>query len=262
MTEITTPPFLTHADFECAGLRYGFFTRLGGVSTEPYASLNFSSKDDDANIQENLNRVAAAMQVEPRNLISCQQIHSTTVIATDTGWARNQRPEADAIVTRNTNLALGVLSADCAPILFYDEKAGVIGAAHAGWRGALNGVAEATIAAMEKLGAHAHAIHAVIGACIQQNSYEVGAEFPQAFIKQDTANAIFFKTAPRAGHFLFDLPGYLQQRLRLQNLAAVHSLGFDTCSDEKRFFSYRRATLRKEGVNGTLISVIRLSHKM
>ncbi|HVY13137.1 MAG TPA: peptidoglycan editing factor PgeF [Alphaproteobacteria bacterium] len=252
---MTDTPFLTHAALQT---RHGFFTREGGVSTGLYASLNcgYGSKDDNEKVSENLRRVATAMHVEPPNLLSCRQIHSNRVVTVTKPWPREERPEADGMVTREKNIALGALSADCAPVLFHDVQAGVIGAAHAGWKGALGGVLEETVSAMEKLGAKLANITAVVGACIQQNSYEVGPEFPAPFLKQDAANESFFKKAPREGHFLFDLPGYAQRRLKLRGLMNVHSLGFDTCSDETRFFSYRRATKRKEAGNGTLISAI------
>src|SRR6185369_4059183 len=151
-------------------------------------------------------------------------------------WPRDARPKADGMVTKQRGIALGIKTADCGPILFHDEKAGVIGACHAGWRGAVGGVLEETVKAMQKLGATPANISAVVGACIQQNSYEVGPEFPESFLRQDAANNAFFKKAPREGHFLFDLPGYIQARLKLLGLKNALTLGFDTCTDEKRFF--------------------------
>jgi len=261
MPEIfSLPPFLTHPQFGAENIRYGFFTREGGVSQGPYASLNCGelSNDSPENIQENFRRILAAIDLSPANLVSCGQIHSTVVVTVTKPWARDQRPRADAMVTREKGIGLGIKTADCAPVLFYDAKAKVIGAAHAGWRGALGGILEETIAAMKKLGAQAENIQAVIGPCIQQNSYEVSAEFPAPFLKQDSANEQFFKKAPRENHLLFDLPGYAQRRLKLSGLKEVYSLGFDTCSDEKRFFSYRRTTKRGEKAHGTLMSVILL----
>jgi YfiH family protein len=254
-------PFLTHSAFKPDGIRYGFFTREGGVSTGVFESLNVSERpnerDTPENVQENLRRIAEAMGVEASQLISCKQTHSKIVMTVDKPWT--VRPEADGIVTKTRGLALGIKTADCGPVLFHDDKANVIGACHAGWRGAVGGVLEETVKSMEKLGATASNISAIVGACIQQNSYEVGPEFPAPFLKQDEANNAFFKKAPRENHFLFDLPGYIQHRLKLLGLKQALTLGFDTCTDEKRFFSYRRATLRKDGDNGTLLSVIVLA---
>jgi YfiH family protein len=245
--------FLTHPALQT---RHGFFTREGGVSQGLFASLNCGERQEEPkNVDENLRRVAEAMQVAPDKLISCGQIHSTTVITVTKPWGRDEKPKADGMVTKEKGLALGIKTADCGPVLFHDAKTGVIGAAHAGWKGAVNGVLEETIAAMEKLGAKTDNITAVIGPCIQQNSYEVGPEFPAPFLKQDAANEAFFRKGKRDGYPLFDLPGYILQRLKLRGVAA-HSIGFDTCSDEKRFFSYRRTTLRQEKEHGTLISVV------
>jgi YfiH family protein len=241
-------------------MRYGFFTRDGGVSTGLFESLNCAERPNERdtleNVQENLRRIAGAIQVQETHLITCRQTHSKIALTVDDPWTRETRPEADAMVTRQRGLALGIKTADCGPVLFYDDKAKIIGAAHAGWRGALGGILEETVKAMERLGAKASNISSIVGACIQQNSYEVGPEFPAPFLKQDVANESFFKKAPRTAHFLFDLPGYIQHRLQIMGLKNAHTLGFDTCTDEKRFFSYRRATLNKEGDNGTLLSVI------
>jgi YfiH family protein len=246
-------PFLTHPALQA---HHGFFTREGGVSQGLFASLNCGERQEEPkNVEENLRRVAEAMQVPSDRLVSCAQIHSTTVMTVGRPWVRDEKPKADAMVTKEKGLALGVKTADCGPVLFHDAKANVIGAAHAGWKGAVNGILEETISAMEELGAKAKDITAVIGPSIQQNSYEVGPEFSVPFLKQDAANEAFFKKGNREGYPLFDLPGYILQRLKLRGLNA-HSIGFDTCSDEKRFFSYRRATLRGEKEHGTLISVI------
>lgn len=249
-------PFLT---MPAVPTPHAFFTREGGVSKGAFESLNcaLGSNDTIENVEENLRRVAWAMKVEPTRLLFCKQIHSATVMTLSQPWAREERPQADALVTREKNIALGILTADCAPVLFCDDKAGVIGAAHAGWRGALSGVCEKTIKAMQALGAAPEHIHAVIGPCIQQNSYEVGPDFPAEFLKQDETNAAFFKASPKPLHFLFDLPAYILQRLRLAGLAQPLSLGLDTRSDETRFFSYRRRCLKGDAHNGTLISVIK-----
>lgn len=254
-------PFLTHPSFNATSIRYGFFTREGGVSEGLYASLNCSlgSNDDPEKVRENNRRVAHAMQVPPQHLVTCYQIHSPTALIVERPWEDGARPQADALVTNKKGLALGIRTADCAPVLFHDEKNNVIGAAHAGWKGALNGVLENTLSVMRKLGGDPASTKAIIGACIQQASYEVGPEFPTPFLAQNADNSIFFKESNRAGHALFDLPAYIQQRLRHAGLTQIYSLGLDTCTDETRFFSYRRRTLRREPDMGTMLSTIVLS---
>ncbi len=255
-----TPVFLTHPALNNKKSCHGFFTREGGVSAGLFSSLNcrYKSKDDPENIRENLRRVADASRIAPQNLLTCRQIHSSHVLTVEKPWPPHERPEADGMVTTQKGFGLGILTADCAPVLFHDEKAGVAGAAHAGWKGARRGVMENTLAAMEKLGASRQDIRAVIGPCIQQNSYEVGPEFMEDFLKQDRENGAFFKKSEKPGHFLFDLPGYCRRRLKWAGVE-THSLGLDTCSDEARFFSYRRRTLRGEPTHGTLVSVIALA---
>lgn len=243
-----------------AGVRHGFFTRQGGVSEGLFASLNcgFGSGDDPQRVAVNRARAADRLGVTGEALITVHQTHSADVMVAEEPWPPDKAPQADAIVTRRGGIALGVLTADCAPVLLADGSAGVVGAAHAGWRGAREGILEATIAAMVKLGARADAIVAGVGPCIRQASYEVGPEFHAAFIADDPANAAFFNPAPRAGHFLFDLPGYVRQRLERHGIRAVAALDIDTCADERRFFSYRRAVKRGERDYGRALSAIAL----
>jgi YfiH family protein len=254
-------PFLTHPAFSFPRIRYGFFTREGGMSEGFFASLNCGAngKDNPAHVARNLRRVAEAVEAADENLVFCRQIHSKIVHEIKTPWVREDRPQGDALVTDAPAIALGVLSADCAPVLFHDPVKNIIGAAHAGWKGAVGGVGEETITAMERKGSQAKDIHAVIGPCIQQNSYEVGPEFPEPFLKQDAAYKNFFKPALAAEKYLFDLPGYIKARLLLRGVKQALSLGYDTASDVQRFFSYRRAHQRKEPNHGTLISVITLT---
>ncbi len=230
------------------GVQHRFFTRRGGVSAGLYSSLNcgYGSSDGPDNVRENRRRAAASFELAETELLTMHQIHSTDVLTVaDRRWTSPGAPKADAIVTDRPGLALGVLAADCAPVLLADARAGVIGAAHAGWKGALAGIVDATIAAMERLGAQRARLQAAIGPCIGRESYEVGPEFPAPFLAQDDANAVFFRAAPRAGHFLFDLAGYLAHRLALAGVSAS-ATGHDTLRASDDFFSYRRNTL--EGV--------------
>jgi YfiH family protein len=251
---------LTHDSFDAIdGVRHGFFTREGGVSEGIYASLNcgLGSGDDTDKVATNRGRVAHA--VDLKALVTAYQIHSPTVVEVETPWTREHAPRADAMVTTRPGIALGILTADCAPVLFADRKSRVVGAAHAGWRGAITGVLDATVAAMAKHGARPESMVAAIGPCIAQASYEVGPEFPAAFLAEDPANAAFFKPSARAGHFMFDLSGYVARRLKKLGIASVTALTNDTCRDEDRFFSYRRACLRGEKDYGREISVIALA---
>lgn len=240
------------------GIRHAFFTREGGVSEGIYASLNggIGSRDAPDKVRENRARMAAALGVAPTHLVSCYQIHSPDVIVAETPWTRVKAPRADAIVTRVSNLAIGVSTADCGPILFAEAEAGVIGAAHAGWKGALTGVLEATIAAMEKLGAQRQRIRAALGPLIRQPNYEVGAEFVERFKAADTANERFFVPSGKAGHAMFDLPGYITSRLEAAGIQSVEDLGLCTYADPARFFSYRRTTHRAEPDYGRHVNAI------
>ncbi len=243
------------------GVRHRFFTRQGGVSTGLFTSLNcgYGSADNPDNVRENRRRAAATFGLGETDLLTLHQIHSTQVLTVGAErWTSPGAPRADGLVTDRPGVALGAMAADCAPVLLADATAGVIGAAHAGWRGALAGVVDATIAAMEKLGARRENIAAVIGPCIGRASYKVGPEFPAPFLAQDEANAAFFKTAPRAGHFHFDLAGYLKSSVAKAGVA-VEATGHDTLTDEADFFSYRRNTLKGIRDYGRGLSAIALA---
>ena len=249
-TEALTHPLI-------AGAAHGFLGRKGGVSTGDLAGLNVSySEDDPALTSENRRRAVEA--VLPGGILqTCFQIHSPDVVTVTEPWADADRPRADALVTNRPGVVLGVLTADCAPVLFCDAQAGVVGAAHAGWKGAFTGVTDATIAAMEALGASRDRIAAVVGPCIAQKSYEVDAGFEARFLEQAGENERFFR-AGRDGHAWFDLEGYVASRLRDAGLAKVGMLGEDTYAQEARFYSFRRATHRKEPGYGRQISLIGL----
>jgi YfiH family protein len=243
-----------------AGVRHAFFTRAGGVSQGIYTSLNGGpgSKDAPAQVAENRARMAAALGVAADRLLTAYQIHSPDVLTIDKPWTIDERPRVDAIVTRTPGLAIGVTTADCGPVLFADAAAGVIGAAHAGWRGALTGVLEATIAAMERCGAERARIVAALGPMIRQPNYEVGPEFVTRFEADDRANERFFRPSPQPNHALFDLPGYIAARLAAAGLRHVEDLGQCTYAEEARFFSYRRSTHRAEADYGRHINAIAL----
>jgi len=242
------------------GIRHAFFTREGGVSTGIYASLNggLGSKDDPENVKENRRRMADALGVPGGHLVSCFQIHSADVVVADKPWTREDAPRADAIVCKTPALAVGVSVADCGPVLFADGEAGVIGCAHAGWKGALGGVLEAAIEKMESLGAERARIAAAIGPLIRQDSYEVGPEFVTRFREADHKNIRFFAPADRERHSLFDLPGYIAMRLKKAGVGTVDDLCLDTYSDEERFFSYRRSVHKGEPDYGRLVAAIAL----
>jgi polyphenol oxidase len=242
------------------GLRHAFFTRDGGVSDGFYASLNggLGSNDDPAKIRENRRRMAEAVGVAPEQFINVHQIHSPDAIVATGRWESSTRPKADAIVTRVDGLAIGVTTADCGPILFVDPNARVIGAAHAGWKGALTGIVESTIDAMEKLGAERGGIVAAIGPLIRQASYEVGGEFIERFLEADADSAMFFIPANREGHAMFDLAGFIRARLENAGVLMIDDLGVDTYSDE-RCFSYRRSVHGREPDYGRHVHAIVLS---
>jgi len=241
-------------------IRHGFFTREGGVSQGLYGSLNCGpgSQDDPAAVRENRGRAMAMLELPPAALITVYQAHTAQVEVVTEPWPAGQPPTADAMVTDRPGLALGILTADCAPVLLADGKAGVVGAAHAGWKGALGGVLDNTIKAMVALGARPGRIVAAIGPCIGHRSYEVGPEFPAPFLAEDAANADYFAPSSRPGHALFDLPGYVSRKLARLGLTEVTRVPADTCRDEARFFSYRRATLRGESDYGRQLSAILL----
>jgi hypothetical protein len=253
---------MTHSTLEILtsdtlAARHGFFTRKGGASSGIFAGLNCGSgSTDQAEIVAiNRARVAEAMGLPPEALVTVHQVHSARALPV-TG-PLSVRPEADAMVTATPGLLLGVLTADCQPILFHDQKAGVIGAAHAGWRGAVDGVLEATIDAMEALGARRRDIHAVIGPTISQKAYEVGPEFLDRFRSEDPESLCFFANG-KGDRVHFDLPGYGLHRLRSAGIGHAEWTGHCTYSDPERFYSYRRTTHAGEADYGRLISTIRL----
>jgi YfiH family protein len=239
------------------GLRHAFFSREGGVSEGIYASLNggIGSRDNPAHVAENRRRMAAQIHVPPEHFLTVFQVHSPDVAVASRPWDAASRPKADAIVTRTVGLAIGVTAADCGPILLADPKARVIGAAHAGWKGALTGIIESTVGAMEKLGAERANIVAAIGPLIRQPSYEVGNEFVERFIEADAENSLYFLPGARAGHAMFDLAGFIRERLDKAGVLFVDDTGIDTYSDQ-RFFSYRRSVHRKEADYGRHVHAI------
>jgi YfiH family protein len=241
-------------------IRHAFFTRQGGVSEGLYGSLNggLGSSDDPLKVRENRRRMAEALRVAPDALSSVHQVHSPDAVVIDGAWT-GERPRADAMATSRPGIALGITTADCGPVLFADGETRVIGAAHAGWRGALTGVLEATLAAMEKLGAQRGAITAVLGPTISREAYEVGADFKTRFIDADPANGRFFTAGDRPGHDRFDLPAFIRARLEQSGIGNVVDLGLCTYADEARFYSFRRTTHRAEPDYGRLISAIALT---
>jgi YfiH family protein len=235
--------FLTHAALD--GVTHGFFTRRGGVSAGAFGTLNCSlnGRDDATLVAENRARAMRALGVQPDALFGLHQVHGAAVaVLDDAGWAEAARPQADGIVTRRRGVALGIVTADCGPLLFADAEAGVIGACHAGWRGAVLGVMEATVAAMCGLGARPERVVAVLGPCIHQPSYEVGSDMRDQVLARAADDVRFFMVGGREAKWRFDLPGYCLARLHALRLRAVAGLGADTYADAQRFFSYRRAT--------------------
>ena len=239
---------------------HGFFTREGGVSTGIYASLNCGPGSDDApqHVTENRRLAMDRLGMSESMLCTVHQVHGQDVVFVTKPWSATARPKADAMVTRAPGIALGVLAADCAPVLFADPIARVIGACHSGWQGAFKGVAEATVQAMVRLGARPASIRAAIGPCIAQQSYEVGGEFRDRFMVRDEAFARFFALSPKPGHFLFDLPGFVESRLAGAGVGHVERLDRDTYAEPDTFFSYRRTTHRGEPDYGRQLSAIAL----
>jgi polyphenol oxidase len=242
------------------GIAHAFFTREGGVSGGIYASLNGGqgSADDPVAVRENRKRMAAALGVEPTHLLNCHQIHSPDVVIVEEPWETSAKPKADAMVTTRPGIAIAVASADCGPVLFADPDARVIGCCHAGWKGAFTGVLEATLHAMERLGAHRASVIAVLGPTISRTAYEVGPEFVTRFREADEANRRFFAPADRPDHAFFDLPAYIGERLDAAGVGRFADLGLCTYGDETRFFSYRRSVHRGEPDYGRLIAAIAL----
>ncbi len=241
-----------------AGVRHAFFTRQGGVSSGVYASLNggVGSRDRPDAVAENRRRMAQRLGVSPQNLLAPYQIHSADVVCVEAAWAAGSRPRVDGLVTRTAGLALSITGADCGMILFCDPAGHVIGACHAGWKGALTGVLEATLAAMEKIGAERGKIRAALGPTIGATSYEVGPEFVERFLATDAKHSRFFTPSPRAGHAWFDLPAFIGMRLRGAGVVAFEGTGLDTYTDDERFYSYRRSVHRGEDDYGRLVSAI------
>ncbi|HYD19125.1 MAG TPA: peptidoglycan editing factor PgeF [Patescibacteria group bacterium] len=249
--------FLTTDLEKMKWLSHGFFTRIGGASGGLYDSLNcaFSSKDDGENVRANRAKVAEVIGVEPENVVTLKQVHSNKVITVTQAWTRDKAPEADALVTAEKGLAISVLTADCAPVLFAAKRSRIVGAAHAGWKGALTGVMDETVKAMVALGAKAEDISAAIGPCIGPQSYEVSEGFEKPFLEQEAANEKFFRTG-KPGHLIFDLPGYVAHRLQQAGVGAVYDTRQDTLTNESAYFSYRRSCLRGEPDYGRQISAI------
>ncbi len=250
--------YLTTDLEEIPWVRHGFFTRVGGVSSGLYSSLNCGLKtaDGQTNVRENRALAAQRMELPPEKLLIAKQVHGIKVVTVTKPWAFGDSPEGDAMVTAERGIGLGILTADCAPVLFAAKKDKIIGACHAGWKGAVGGILEATVEAMKKLGAKPENIEAALGPCIGPNSYEVKDDFTAPFLAQDKTNAKFFKPSLKPGHQIFDLPGYVTHRLHLQGVKTVHDTRQDTLTNESAFFSNRRAFLRSEKGFGLQISII------
>ncbi len=253
------PPRILHPLLDLPFIQHGFFTRRGGVSQPPYDSLNIGlgSRDDQAAVQENRRRVATAFDRPADHFLSLYQIHSNIALTVDRPWPDPAaRPEADGLVTTTPGLILSALSADCAPLLFADPKARVVASCHAGWKGALYGIIEATLAAMRAQGAALGDIHCVIGPCIAQASYEVGADYAETFAREDPDSPPFFLPGETAAKRMFDLPGYCLMRLKRAGIAHCAATGHDTCAEAGLFFSNRRAFKTGESDYGRLVSAI------
>jgi YfiH family protein len=258
-----TAPLQAHTLARLPGIRHAFFTRTGGVSGGVYASLNAGVGSNDAprNVAENRARMAGALGVPPERFLTCYQVHSPNAVVAVEPWGPDARPRADAIVTAVTGLAIGISTADCGPVLFADAQARVIGAAHAGWRGALAGVTDETISAMERLGAARGRIVAALGPMIRQPSYETGTDVRDRFVAADPANARFFRPAAREQHFLFDLAGYVVARLATAGIGTIEDVDACTYADADKFFSYRRMTHRGEADYGRHVNAIVLASR-
>ena len=251
---------ITHPLLDMAGVRHGFFTRQGGVSTGLYEGLNtgVGSKDDPAAVIENRRRVAAWMGGQPDDLAACYQVHSAIARVAETGW-KGERPEGDAAVSARPGVICAVLTADCAPVLLADPEAGVVAAAHAGWKGALGGIIHSTVQAMQALGAQPRRIVAVVGPTIAQASYEVGAEYQERFEHHDPGSGRFFLPGETADKRLFDLPGFVLWRLEQAGVGEAACTGDDTRADAARFYSNRRAYLAGEPDFGRMMSAVGLT---
>lgn len=245
---------------DLGGVSHAFFTRRGGVSKGIHASLNCGpgSSDKTGNVEANRIRAIAAMGLAGAGLVTVRQVHSAIAVVVDGPWGETGAPKADGLVTKVRGLVLGVLTADCAPVLLADADAGIIGAAHAGWRGAKGGILEATLQAMVDLGADAGNIAAGIGPCIAAPSYEVGEDFSLEFLEDAPENRAFFSASDKEDHYLFDLPGYVAGRLESLGLMSIENVSRDTLAEGENFFSYRRATLNGEDDYGRNLSAIAL----
>jgi len=253
--------FKRHFRFAGNDIAYGFFGRSGGVSSGLYSSLNcgLGTKDDVDAVMENRARVCRALGIEPHNLMGLSQMHSEVCMIVSEPWTLDKRLQGDAMVTDIPGVALGILTADCAPVLFRGVKKDgrpVIGAAHAGWGGALKGVLESTYSAMQKAGAEKRTIRAVIGPCIGRKSYEVSEDFKKPFLTQHPGSENYFHKGRRKGHLMFDLPGYIKRRMQIMGVSRVSDVRKDTYANESYYFSYRRSVHRGEGDYGRQVSVI------
>lgn len=242
------------------GIEHAFFTRDGGFSVGAYKGLNAAMSAGDSAEAVSRNRAAAAafFGVAADHLVLCKQVHSLDVITIDAPQTGGERPTGDALVTNKAGLMLGIMTADCAPVLFADETARIVAVAHAGWRGALGGILENTIAAMERLGAKREAIAAAVGPCIGQASYEVSADYAQPFLAKNPENSRFFAPAQKADHLMFDLPAFVRASLLASGLRDPAPSPADTCADAACFYSYRRSQVSGEGETGRLLSAIML----
>jgi YfiH family protein len=255
-----TPLFRKADALDSPRVAHGFFGRRGGVSTGVYYSLNCGPGSGDSRASVMENRALAIDALSPdAALVTLYQVHSAQAITVNEPWQIADNPKADAFATNKRGIALGILTADCAPILLADLEAHVIGAAHAGWGGALAGVGESVVAAMERLGAKRERITAAVGPCISRRSYEVGPEFKPRFIASNPANERFFEPSKRAGHWQFDLPAYVAHRLRQSGIGMIETVSACTYLDDANFFSYRRTTHRKEADYGRQLSAIMLT---
>lgn len=237
---------------------HGFFTRNGGVSEGIYSSLNcgFGSGDHRTLVIENRKRAMARLGTQSRNLVTCSQVHGVDVLTIVGKGIRGNPEQSDALVSNQAGIVVGVLTADCAPVLMADKKAGVVAAVHAGWKGALRGVLEAATVSMEQLGSHLRDIRVAVGPCISQCSYEVGPEFKARFESSGRGANLFFKNAPNKNHYLFDLEGYVANRLETLGVSHVERCGLDTYEDVGNFFSFRRSRHLLESGYGRSLSVI------
>lgn len=257
---MSTPKPIQSEHLKSDATTHGFFTRIGGASTGIYKGLNVGLGSDDEReiVLENRKRVAQTMGVSDDKLMMVYQVHSSDVALADKPWKMEDRPKLDAMVSATPNIAIGVMTADCGPVLFSDAKNGIVGAAHAGWKGATGGILENTISAMEKIGAEREHIVAVLGPTISQKHYEVGPEFVENLIRLNTNNDAYLKPSENQHHAMFNLPQYIVDRLTANGVKASWT-GDCTYADEEQFFSYRRKTHREEADYGRQISVIKIN---